>query len=58
MGDASLLSRDAGHVRYKGLAGAVLQQGITVPGHNGAVIVRIRNSRCQNAHKSSADCWA
>ena len=42
---ASLLSRGAGHVRYKGLAGAVLQQGMTVLGHNGAVIVRIRRQQ-------------
>jgi hypothetical protein len=42
---ASLLSRGAGHVRYKGLAGAVLQQGMTVLGHNGAVIVRIRQQQ-------------
>jgi hypothetical protein len=42
---ASLLSRGAGHVRYKGLADAVLQQGMTVLGHNGAVIVRIRRQQ-------------
>lgn len=39
---ASLLARGAGHVRYKGLEGAVLQQGMTVMAHNGAVMVRIR----------------
>ena len=39
---ASVLARGAGHVRYKGLEGAVLQQGMTVMAHNGAVIVRIR----------------
>ena len=39
---ASLLSRGAGHMRYKGLEGAVVQQGMTVMAHNGAVIVRIR----------------
>ena len=38
---ASLLSRGAGHVRYKGLEGAVLQQGMAVLSHNGAVLVRI-----------------
>jgi hypothetical protein len=38
---ASLLSRGAGHVRYKGLEGAVVQQGMTVMAHNGAVLVRI-----------------
>ena len=39
---ASVLARGAGHVRYKGLEGAVLPQGMTVMAHNGAVIVRIR----------------
>jgi hypothetical protein len=42
---ASLLARGAGHVRYKGLEGAVLQQGMTVLAHNGAVIVRIRRQQ-------------
>lgn len=42
---ASLLSRGAGQVRYKGLEGAVLQQGMIVLGHNGAVIVRIRRQQ-------------
>ena len=42
---ASLLSRGAGHVRYKGLAGAVLQQGMIVLGHNGAVLVRLRRQQ-------------
>jgi hypothetical protein len=42
---ASLLARGAGQVRYKGLEGAVLQQGVTVMAHNGAVIVRIRQQR-------------
>jgi hypothetical protein len=40
---ASLLSRGAGQVRYKGLAGAVVQQGMTVMAHNGAVLGRIRH---------------
>jgi Transposase DDE domain len=40
---ASLLSRGAGHVRYKGLEGAVVQQGMTVMAHNGAVLARIRH---------------
>ena len=39
---ASVLSRGAGHVRYKGLEGAMIQQGMTVMAHNGAVMVRIR----------------
>jgi hypothetical protein len=39
---ASLLARGAGQVRYKGLEGAVRQQGMIVLAHNGAVLVRIR----------------
>jgi hypothetical protein len=39
---ASLLARGAGHVRYKGMKGAVIQQSLTVMAHNGAVMVRIR----------------
>ena len=42
---ASVLSRGAGHVRYKGLEGAVLQQGMTVLAHNSAVLVRIRRQQ-------------
>jgi hypothetical protein len=42
---ASLLARGAGHVRYKGLEGAVRQQGMTVLTHNGAVMVRIRRQQ-------------
>ena len=42
---ASLPSRGAGHVRYKGLEGAILQQGMIVLAHNGAVIVRIRRQQ-------------
>lgn len=42
---ASLLSRGAGQVRYKGLQGAVVQQGMTVMAHNGATLVRIRQQR-------------
>ena len=42
---ASLLARGAGHVPYKGLEGAVLQQGMTVMVHKGAVMVRIRRQR-------------
>jgi hypothetical protein len=42
---ASLLARGAGHVRYKGLEGAVLQQGMTVLAHNGAVLVRIHQQQ-------------
>jgi hypothetical protein len=42
---ASLLARGAGQVRYKGLEGAVLQQGMTVMAHNGAVMGRIRQQQ-------------
>ena len=42
---ASLLARGAGHVRYKGLEGAILQQGMIALAHNGAVIVRIRRQQ-------------
>jgi hypothetical protein len=42
---ASLLSRGAGQVRYKGHPGAVLQQGMTVMAYNGATLVRIRQQQ-------------
>jgi hypothetical protein len=42
---ASLLTRGAGQVRYKGYPGAVLQQGMTVIAHNGAALVRIQQQR-------------
>ncbi len=42
---APVLSRGAGQVRYKGLAGAVVQQGMTVLAQNGATLVRIRAQR-------------
>lgn len=42
---ASLLARGAGQIRYKGFEGAVIQQGMTVMAHNGAVVVRIRHQR-------------
>ena len=42
---ATLLSRGAGQVRYKGLAGAVVQQGMTVLAQNGATLVRIQAQR-------------
>jgi hypothetical protein len=42
---ASLLSRGAGQVRYKGHPGAVMQLGMTAMAHNGAVVVRIRQQR-------------
>jgi hypothetical protein len=42
---ASLLSRGAGQIRYKGPQGAVVQQSMTVMAHNGAAMVRIRQQR-------------
>jgi len=49
---ASLLARGAGQVRYKGLDGAVRQQGMIVLAHNGAVMVRIRRQQLsQRAQK-------
>ena len=42
---ATLLSRGAGQVRYKGLAGAVVQQGMTVLAQNGATLGRICEQR-------------
>jgi hypothetical protein len=42
---ACLLSRGAGQMRYKGPQGAVVQLGMTVMGHNGAALVRIRQQR-------------
>ena len=42
---ATLISRGAARVRYKGLEGAAVQMGMTVMAHNGAVLVRIRQQR-------------
>ena len=42
---ASVLARGAGHIRYKGPQGAVLQLGMTVIASNGAALVRIRQQR-------------
>jgi hypothetical protein len=42
---ATLMSRGAGELRYRGLEGAVVQMGMTVMAHNGAVLVRIRQQR-------------
>ena len=42
---ATLMSRGADHVRYKGLEGAVVQMCMTVIAHNGAVLVRICQQR-------------
>lgn len=42
---ASLLARGAGQVRYKGLQGAVVQQGMAVMAPNGATLARIRQQR-------------
>ena len=52
---ASLLSRGASQVRYKGHSGAVRQQGMTVMAHNGATLVRIcqqqLSKRAQKFHR-------
>ena len=42
---ATLRARGAAQVRYKGLEGAIIQMGMTVMAHNGAVLVRIRQQR-------------
>ena len=42
---ATLMSRGAALVRYKGLEGAVVQMGMTVMAHNGSVLVRIGQQR-------------
>jgi hypothetical protein len=42
---ASVLARGARQIRYKGPQGAVVQLGMTVMAHNGAVLVRIRQQR-------------
>jgi hypothetical protein len=42
---ATLLTRGAGEIRYKGPHGAAIQVGMTVMAHNGAAVVRIRQQR-------------
>jgi hypothetical protein len=42
---ATLMARGAAQVRYKGLEGAVIQMGMTVMAHNGAVLVRVAQQR-------------
>ena len=42
-------------LRYKGLAGAVMQMGMTVMAHNGTILVHIRQQRLPKRGKSSAD---
>jgi len=42
---ATLMARGAGHLRSKGLEGAVIQMGMTVLAHNGAVLRRIGQER-------------
>lgn len=42
---STLMARGADHMRYKGLEGAVIQMGMTVMAHNGAVLVRIGQQR-------------
>ena len=43
---ATLMSRGAALVRYKGLEGAVVQMGMTVMAHNGSVLNGIKLSPC------------
>jgi hypothetical protein len=42
---ATLMARGADQVRYKGLEGALIQMGMTVMAHNGAVLVRVAQQR-------------
>ena len=42
---ATLMTRGADQVRYKGLEGAVIQMGMAVMAHNGAVLVRVGQQR-------------
>ena len=42
---ATLMARGADQVRYKGLEGAVIQLGMIVIAHNGAVLVRVSQQR-------------
>jgi hypothetical protein len=42
---ATLMARGAEQMRYKGLEGAVIQMGMTVMAHNGAVLVRVSQQR-------------
>jgi hypothetical protein len=42
---ATRMARGADQLRYKGLEGAVIQMGMTVMAHNGAVLVRIHQER-------------
>jgi len=42
---ATLMARGAAQGRYKGLQGAVIQMGMLVMAHNGAVLVRVGQQR-------------
>jgi len=42
---ATLMARGADQMRYKGLTGAVIQMGMIVMAHNGAVLVRVGQQR-------------
>ena len=42
---ATLMARGADQLRYKGIEGAVLQMGMIVMAHNGAVLMRIGQQR-------------
>jgi hypothetical protein len=49
---ATLLSRGAGHLRYRGDHGAQVQLGMTVMAHNGAALVRVGQQQLSERSKS------
>ena len=48
---ATLLSRGAGHLRYRGPHGARVQLGMTVMAHNGAALVRVSHQQFSDRAK-------
>lgn len=49
---ATLLSRGAGHLRYRGSHGAHVQLGMTVMAHNGAALVRVDQQQLSERAKT------
>jgi hypothetical protein len=49
---ATLLSRGAGHLRYRGDHGAQVQLGMTVMAHNGAALVRVGQQQLSERSKT------
>lgn len=49
---ATLLSRGAGQLRYRGPQGAQVQLGMTVMAHNGAALVRVRQQQLSERAKT------